>query len=77
VQTDDWTRAQVLADTLSPEQLHRTLDRMPRSAVRSPRGSGQGYHWSLMQVEYTTFRRAPLTAVHFRTAGSKIWPKVD
>ena len=27
VRIDDWARAQALADTLSPDQLHRTLDR--------------------------------------------------
>jgi len=27
VRIDDWPRAQAMADTLSPEQLHRTLDR--------------------------------------------------
>ena len=27
VRIDDWTRAQELADSLSPDQLHRTLDR--------------------------------------------------
>ena len=27
VRIDDWTFAQALADTLSPDQLHRTLDR--------------------------------------------------
>jgi hypothetical protein len=54
VRIDDWGRAQQLADTLSPDQLHRTLDRYaalcgPVSAV-----FGQSYHWSLMQVEYAT-----------------------
>src|SRR6202040_3867811 len=31
---DDWPRAQTLADRLSPDHLHRILDRMPSSAVR-------------------------------------------
>ena len=55
VHIDDWALAQALADTLSPDQLHRLLDRAyaelycPVSDV-----FGQSYRWSLMQVEYAT-----------------------
>src|SRR5215475_13132385 len=54
VRIDDWPRAQAMADTLSPEQLHRTLDRY--ATLCCPVGAifGQDYHWSLMQVEYAT-----------------------
>jgi hypothetical protein len=54
VRIDDWQRAQELADDLSPERLHRTLDRY--AALCCPIGDvfGETYHWSLMQVEYAT-----------------------
>src|SRR5271157_4082527 len=45
---DDWTRAQELADTLSPDQLHRTLDRYARLYCPVSDVFGQSYHWSLM-----------------------------
>jgi hypothetical protein len=32
---NDWAVAQALADTLSPDQLHRTLDRLPRRAEQA------------------------------------------
>ena len=63
VRTDDWTRAQVLADTLSPEQLHRTLDRYATLCCPVAEVFGQGYHWSLMQLEYAT-------DLAFRSAGT-------
>lgn len=54
VRIDDWQGAQELARTLSPDQLHRTLDRY--AALCCPVGEvfGETYHWSLMQVEYAT-----------------------
>jgi hypothetical protein len=51
---DDWSRAQALADTLSPDQLHRTLDRYAERCCPVSDVFGQSYHWSLMQVEYAT-----------------------
>ena len=54
VRIDDWTRAQELADTLSPDQLHRTLDRYAAQCCPVSDVFGQSYHWSLMQVEYAT-----------------------
>ncbi len=65
VRIDDWARAQELADSLSPDQLHRALDRgaCPRAGGAGPWAAqccpvsdafGQSYHWSLMQVEYAT-----------------------
>jgi hypothetical protein len=54
VRIDDWDRAQQLADTLSPDQLHRTLDRYAAKCCPVSDVFGQSYHWSLMQVEYAT-----------------------
>src|SRR5580692_11473340 len=54
VRIDDWGLAQALADTLSPDQLHRTLDRYARLYCPVSDVFGQSYHWSLMQVEYAT-----------------------
>jgi hypothetical protein len=54
VRIDDWTRAQELADSLSPDQLHRTLDRYAKLCCPVSDAFGQTYHWSLMQVEYAT-----------------------
>jgi hypothetical protein len=54
VRIDDWPLAQALADTLSPDQLHRTLDRYAKLYCPVSDVFGQSYHWSLMQVEYAT-----------------------
>jgi hypothetical protein len=51
---DDWHRAQELADELSPDQLHRTLDRYATLCCPVSEVFGQSYHWSLMQIEYAT-----------------------
>jgi len=51
---DDWARAQQLADSLSPDQLHGTLDRYAKLCCPVSDAFGQSYHWSLMQVEYAT-----------------------
>ena len=54
VRIDDWARAQELADALSPDQLHRALDRYAAQCCPVSDQFGQSYHWSLMQVEYAT-----------------------
>jgi hypothetical protein len=54
VRIDDWARAQELADSLSPDQLHRALDRYAAQCCPVSDAFGQSYHWSLMQVEYAT-----------------------
>src|ERR1700722_6101887 len=54
VRIDDWVRAQELADRLSPDQLHRTLDRYADQCCPVSDVFGQSYHWSLTQVEYAT-----------------------
>jgi hypothetical protein len=54
IRIDDWSRAQELADALSPDRLHRTLDRYAKRCCPVSDVFGQSYHWSLMQVEYAT-----------------------
>ncbi len=54
VRIDDWQRAQELADALSPDLLHRTLDGYAAQCCPVSDVFGQSYHWSLMQVEYAT-----------------------
>lgn len=54
VRIDDWQRAQALADELSPDRLHRVLDRYAALCCPVLDAFGQSYHWSLMQVEYAT-----------------------
>ena len=54
IRIDDWVRAQELADRLSPDRLHRTLDRDAQQCCPVSAVFGQSYHWSLMQVEYAT-----------------------
>jgi hypothetical protein len=54
VRIADWQRAQTLADALSPDLLHRTLDGYAAQCCPVSDVFGQTYHWSLMQVEYAT-----------------------
>jgi len=51
---DDWPRAQTLADSFKPDNLHRILDRYAARCCPVLDVFGQTYHWSLMQVEYST-----------------------
>ena len=51
---DDWERAQALADALSPDHLHRILDRYAQQCCPVLDVFAQSYHWSFMQVEYAT-----------------------
>jgi hypothetical protein len=51
---DDWPRAQELADGFSPMGLHRILDRYAALCCPVLDTFKQSYHWSLMQVEYST-----------------------
>ncbi|MCL5269362.1 MAG: MarR family transcriptional regulator [bacterium] len=71
----DWDKAQKLADTVAVEKLHRKLDQYARRFCPPIALFPDGYHWSLMQVEYATdivFRRredlAPLYEALTRTA---------
>ena len=50
----DWNRAQELADGFSPGMLHRILDRYAALCCPVLDTFKQSYHWSLMQVEYST-----------------------
>ena len=51
---DDWPRAQALADTLAPDALHHILDRYAAQCCPVLDVFPHAYHWSLMQVEYST-----------------------
>jgi len=51
---DDFSRAQQLADELDVRQLQRFLDRLARSCCPVIDTLKVGYHWSLMQVEFST-----------------------
>ena len=72
----DFDAAQKLADELTVAKLHRALDRFAQRYCPVLRRLGiDGYHWSLMQVEYATdivFKRqsdlAPLYESLSRTA---------
>ena len=54
VQLGNLPRAQALADSLTPDELHRRLDRYAERLCPVGEVFGQRYHWSLMQVEYST-----------------------
>ena len=54
IRIDDWERAQQLADSLSPDVLHRTLDHYAKQCCPVLDVFGQSYHWSLMQIECST-----------------------
>lgn len=47
-------RAQALADALSPDELHRRLDHYAKRFCPVLDVFKQRYHWSLIQVEYST-----------------------
>jgi hypothetical protein len=49
----DWKRAQQLSDSLTPELLHRKLDRWTKLCFPLLEQFLSGYHWSLMQLEYS------------------------
>jgi hypothetical protein len=54
IRIDDFAHAQGLADTLKPDELHRILDRYAALCCPVLDVFAQRYHWSLMQVEYST-----------------------
>jgi hypothetical protein len=54
VRVADIERAQALADAMKPDELHRRLDRYAKRFCPVLEVFGQDYHWSLMQVEYST-----------------------
>ena len=68
VEIADWKAAQALADAFSIQTLHADLDALARQYVPFLKQFPNGYHWSLMQVEYSwdlSWRRAAdLTLVY-------------
>ncbi len=50
----DFEKAQEIADSFSPEQLHTILDCLARRYCPFLKKFGLSYHWSIMQVEYAT-----------------------
>lgn len=54
VRVADVDRAQALADTMKPDELHRRLDHYAKRFCPVLDVFSQRYHWSLMQVEYST-----------------------
>lgn len=50
----DIERAQAIADALKPDELHRRLDRYAARLCPIREVFAQDYHWSLMEVEYST-----------------------
>lgn len=75
VQLEDPEAAQKLADTIRPDRLHKLLDKVTHTYCPIVSEFPNGYHWSLMQVEYATdivFKRqaylAPLYDELIRTA---------
>lgn len=67
---DDWAQAQQLADNLSPDVLHRILDRYAQQCCPVLDVFAQTYHWSLMQIECSTdlaFRSAAVMQPLYET----------
>lgn len=52
VRIDEWPHAQALADQLSPDHLHRVLDRYARQCCLD--AFEKARHWSLVRVKYST-----------------------
>jgi len=51
-QINDWDRAQKIADDFDVQPIHRALDRFAK--LFGPAQLPVSYHWSVMQVEYST-----------------------
>jgi len=51
-QCGDWKRAQELADSLDPRELHDKLKELTRMCCPVTSQFPNGYHWCLTQVEY-------------------------
>ena len=54
ISIDDAAAAQKLADAIRPDHLHKTLDNAVQAYCPIVNEFLNGYHWSLMQVEYAT-----------------------
>lgn len=82
VEIADLAQAQRLADGFRPDALQRRLDGFARQYCPVVASFQEGYHWSLMQVEYATdiiFKRPsdlqPLYEVLVRTAVHTVKPE--
>jgi len=51
---DNMARAQELADSLSPDMLHKHLDKYAQQLCPVLDVFAQAYHWSIRQIEYST-----------------------
>jgi hypothetical protein len=69
IRITDWERAQQLADAFSPDTLHALLDHYAEQCCPILDVFGQSYHWSLMQVEYST----DLSSSHFKPMQGGCW----
>lgn len=54
INIEDWDAAQKIADSYSPDQLHQILDGYAAMCCPVLDVFPVGYHWSLMQIEYST-----------------------
>ena len=54
IRIDDWARAQELAEGFSPDALHAILNGYAQQCCPILDVFAQTYHWSMMQVEYST-----------------------
>jgi hypothetical protein len=54
INIEDWGAAQKIADSYSPDQLHEILDGYAAMCCPVLDVFPVGYHWSLMQIEYST-----------------------
>jgi hypothetical protein len=52
--TEDFQKAQQLSDAIPVKLLHRRLDRVAKEFCPVMRHFPSGYHWTLMQVEFST-----------------------
>jgi hypothetical protein len=82
VDTEDFQKAQQLADAFPVKRLHRRLDQVAKEFCPVIRHFPSGYHWTLMQVEFATdvvfkFQRdlGPLYETIVRTAIHTVKPE--
>ncbi len=54
IEVDDFEKAQRLSDNITPKVLNKTLNKIAEKYCPVIKEFSQGYHWSLMQVEYAT-----------------------
>lgn len=53
-QIDDWSKAQIMADSFPVQSLHHALDRFAKEYCPVIHHFSNTYHWSLYQTEYST-----------------------